>query len=617
LAQATDVFLALLSLSACAPTPDASEPVAFCDSDRGYIYDPSSALTTWPDDWWTTEDDSTLTGLRLVLDPDDPALDAFPDNYKNVIVSLGSLDGFGTTPELLFDLSRALPDDLSTLDIVLLTQGADGEWTSHEHSVSTIDHGRTLLVRPWRPLPPASRGVLAVRAEPSDGSECITPSPTLQSLLTDPGMPLHDRYQEGLSALGWEAGDIGAMVVFTTQSAGMLDAEIIEDIDQRTPSLDGPMSCAEPSAGHRRCDGTVTVGDYRDEEAGTVLADEVVSVQEEYALPVRLWLPDDDGAAAPYPVVICGHGLAGSKSQCGFLADLAAPLGVATLAVDAVEHGEHPDRTQSGDDLDVIMAMCGFTLSPPSFDPLRLRDNFRQSAWDKLQVLRAVQSGWDADGDGSTDLDGGQVQYVGASLGGIMGPQLLAAAPELGAGILIVPGGGLMDLFIESDSFGIIAVAMTPPDWEDEDLARVVPMFQALIDAGDPLVFATQLSERRRAGDGQADLALLMAYEDTIVPNIATTRLAQALEVEIVGEALVEIPGVPRRDGSVSGNLLDGATGGLLQLDRTQPHEGAEWEDADHSTVHQSIQGADVLEPFLLTVLEGGTPELVDPYLDE
>jgi hypothetical protein len=174
-----------------------------------------------------------------------------------------------------------------------------------------------------------------------------------------------------------------------------------------------------------------------------------------------------------------------------------------------------------------------------------------------------------------------------------------------------------MDLFIESDSFGIIAVAMTPPDWEDEDLARVVPMFQALIDAGDPLVFATQLSERRRAGDGQADLALLMAYEDTIVPNIATTRLAQALEVEIVGEALVEIPGVPRRDGVLVGNLLDGATGGLLQLDRTQPHEGAEWEDADHSTVHQSIQGADVLEPFLLTVLEGGTPELVDPYLDE
>ena len=616
-------LLVLLPLLASACGDEGSPPgedagVAFCASDLRYVYDPAAALTTWPDDWWTEADDSTLTGLRLRLDPDDPALSAFPEGYGNLIRATEQLDGFGTTPELLLELSGALPADLGALEIVLLTEG-DAGWVQHEVSAWTIDFDRTLLVRPWRPLPPARRGVLAVKAELSDGSGgCIAPSATLQGLLTDPAQPLHDRYQEGLDALGWAPDEVGIMTVFTTQSAGLQDAAVVADIDRSARTLDGPMRCAvDAERGYRSCDGTVTVGDYREEESGWVPAVAAPPVQEEYALPVRLWLPDDDGAGAPYPVVICGHGLGGSRSQCRAMGEITAPLGVATLAVDATEHGDHPDRTQQGDGLDIITAMFGFTLTPPAFDALRLRDNFRQSAWDKLQVLRAVQAGWDVEGDGSVDLDAEGVQYVGVSLGGIMGPQLLAAAPELEAGILIVPGGGLLDLFIHSDSFGIIATAMTPAEWDGEDLARVVPMVQALIDGGDPLVFSEQISARRRAGQPQAHLALLMAHEDAIVPNLATARLAQALEVETVGQDLLGIPGVPQVDARVSGNLTDAATGGLVQLDLTQPAPGADWEPADHSYVHSSVQGEVVLEDFMLTVLAGDTPALIDPYLDD
>ncbi len=626
--MSSQFHLALMSavaLSACGSEPDAlgslddsAAPVAFCESELHYQYDPAAELSTWPDDWWTVEDPSTNTGLRLALEPGDPALALFPEEYQNLLVDLGTLDGAGTTPELVFQLNRGLPEDVDALEVILLTDAGDGDWDSHEVQVSTIDYGRTLMVRPWRPLPPASRGVLAVRSQPSDGSDCIEPSETLQALLTDPGERLHTRYVDGLDALGWEAADVGIMTVFTTQSAGLQDAEVIADVDGRDISLDGPMSCiTSETRGFRRCDGTVTVADYRDEETGVVPADEPIAVREEYALPVRLWLPDDDGAGAPYPVAMCGHGLTGSRNQCSFLGELGADLGVATMAVDAIEHGDHPDRTQNGDSLDVVMALCGFELLPPSLDALRLRDNFRQSAWDKFQVLRAVQAGWDVDGDGVDDLDPEHLQYAGASLGGIMGPQLLALMPELETGVLIVPGGGLLDLFIHSDSFGIIATGMTPPDWEPEDLTRVVPLLQALVDAGDPLVFAAEVSARRSRGEDQAHVALLMAYEDAIVPNISTTRLAQAFEVATVGTELIEIPGVPQVDEGVAGNLADGATGGLLQLDRTQPTEGGAWESADHSYVHESIQTADVLEPFILTAIAGGTPELADPYLDQ
>lgn len=587
----------------------APQAVAFCEGELRYEYDPDEALTTFPDDWWTVADPDTTTGLRVHIDPDSPAVSAFPDEYDNLLRDLGTLDGFGLSPEHVLEFGRALPEDLEVLEVSLLTEGPEG-WESHPVSLSTIDHGRTLLVRPWRPLPPARRGVLGLRADLGEHG-CVSPSETLRALLTDPEQALHERYAAGLEALGWEAGEVGAMTVFTTQSAGEVDAAVLADVDTRELALDGPMDCAAGSA-WRECSGTVTVGDYRDEH-GVVPHDEAVSRREEYALPVSLWLPPEE-LAGPYPVLLCGHGLTGSRRQCRFAAELAAPLGVAVLAVDAQEHGDHPDRTSDGSELVEIMALCGFTLVPASFDALVLRDNFRASAWDKLQVLRAVQAGWDVEGDGVVDLDPERVQYAGASLGGIMGPELLALAPELGAGVLIVPGGGLMDLFIQSESFGIIATAMTPGDWDSDDLARVVPMLQALVDAGDPLVFAAAMSRDRLEGEERAHLALLMAWEDTVVPNIATTRLAQAFEVETVGTALVEIPGVPEGGATVAGNLVDGATGGLLQLDRTQAEEGSEWQAADHSYVHDSVQGTEVLEPFMLSVLAGELPVLEDPY---
>lgn len=599
-------------LVGCAVQP--APTVAFCESEVRQLYDPAVDLTTWPDDHWTVADSSTVTGLRLAFDPDDPSLADFPDNYDNLIVDLNALDGFGLSSELMVLANRALPD-LASVEVQLLTREVAGsDWVSHPVTTWTTEHGRRLMIRPWFPLPPAAQGVLGVKADFGDGSGCLSPSAALRARLTDEQERLHPRYVEGLRALGWGAADVGAMSVFTTQSALTVSEAVLADIDSRDITLDGPMAC-EDRPQWRRCSGTVTVADYRD-DSGVVPHDEPVAPRRQHPLPVRLWLPPA-GTPGPYPVVLCGHGLGGDKDQCRFAADLAAPLGAAAMAVDAPEHGEHPARTQDGGGLDVVTSMFGFTLTPPTFAPFALRDNFRMSAWDRLQVVRAIQAGWDVDGDGTADLDPDELQYAGASLGGILGPGLMALAPEIQAGALIVPGGGLMDLFIDSDSFGIIAQLMAPQDWDEDDMARVIPLLQTLIDAGDPLVYAAEISRRRAAGQPQAHVAMLMAWEDAIVPNSSTARLAQALRVSTVGQALLDIPGVPVVAGSVAGNLEDGSTGGLLQLDRIQRSDGADWEPADHSYVHDSVQGTEALRPFMLDVLDGVAPELVDPYAGE
>lgn len=134
-------------------------------------------------------------------------------------------------------------------------------------------------------------------------------------------------------------------------------------------------------------------------------------------------------------------------------------------------------------------------------------------------------------------------------------------------------------------------------------------MVQTLIDAGDPLVHAAALSRRRVDAEGP-DVALLMAYDDAIVPNSSTAALAQAFGVVGVGEELYSAPGVTFQPGAASGNLVDGATGAWIELAETQPYEGAEWEPADHSTLHESVQASALMRPWVLDVFAGATPTI-------
>lgn len=594
----------ILWLLACAAENPAApaETIGWCESDVAYVYDPETTFTTFPDDFWTVPDASTATGLRVSMPADHPALAPFPDTYDNVLDQLGTLDGFGLTSAAILRFVYAPADP----QVTLLVE-EDGAWAARDVTVTPFDHGRGLAITAWRPLPPGARAVLAVRSDP-DAADCVSPSPALRALL-DPASeaPLAARYAEGLDALGWAPEAVGAMVVFTTQSAEDVDAAVAADVATRTFALDAAPGCVD-EGGWRDCRGAITVGDYRVD--GVVPADEPVAVRATYSLPVAFWLPPAE-MPGPYPVVLCGHGLAGSKNQCQFMAELSASLGVATVGVDAQQHGEHPLRAAE-DPLEQIMALCGFTLTPPSLDALVLRDNFRASAWDKLQVVRAIQLGLDADGDGTVDLDGARLAYAGASLGGIMGPELLAWSPDVVGAALSVPGGGLMKIVLDSATFGVIATAMTPPEWDDDDLAAAIPLLQTLIDAGDPLVHAAALTRRRGEAE-RADVALLMAFGDTIVPNSATAALAQAYAVDGLGDELLSIPGVTFGAGSTAGNLPDGATGVLLQFAETTPYPGATAEPADHSTLHESEEAAAVMTPFLTDVLDGRTPTVVDP----
>ena len=152
-----------------------------------------------------------------------------------------------------------------------------------------------------------------------------------------------------------------------------------------------------------------------------------------------MYLPEGEG---PFPVVVYGHGIVDDRFTAKKSAELLTPIGFAVVAIDAPHHGAHPTAASGeGDPIDAALGLLGADLDTLSLDTKQIRNNFRQAACDKLQMLRLLEDNPDIDGDGTADLDMSQIGYHGVSLGGIMGPELLVLRPDISAALLSVPGG--------------------------------------------------------------------------------------------------------------------------------------------------------------------------------
>jgi len=140
-----------------------------------------------------------------------------------------------------------------------------------------------------------------------------------------------------------------------------------------------------------------------------------------------------------------------------------AERGIATIAINAVGHGFGPLSTltvtpsvgapvtfpaggrgidQNGDG--IIGNNEGISAAAPR-SIVRERDGLRQTVADLMQLVRVIEVGVDAEGDGARDLDPSRINYLGQSLGGTFGTEFLAVEPSVHVGVLNVPGGPTID----------------------------------------------------------------------------------------------------------------------------------------------------------------------------
>jgi hypothetical protein len=275
-------------------------------------------------------------------------------------------------------------------------------------------------------------------------------------------------------------------------------------------------------------------------------------------------LPGTAKPANGYPVVIFGHGFGDSRwGGPTAVAPTLARYGFATVAINAVGHGFGPLGTvtftdksgksvtlpSGGRSLDlngdgVIEANEGCAIVTPL--TVGLRDCFRQTVVDLMQLTHAIRAGLDLDGDGKADLDPVRIYYAGESLGGMYGTIFSAIEPSVRAAMLNVGGGSTVDIVQWSPAYrgyAIEALGLRQPpllnhdrDFEEDSVlpgrpphVTTVPgaiAIQNLFEnlewlsmSGDPLAFAPHLGE---------PVLFQFARADRTMPNPATSNLIQA-----------------------------------------------------------------------------------------
>jgi len=301
------------------------------------------------------------------------------------------------------------------------------------------------------------------------------------------------------------------------------------------------------------------------------------------------------------------------------MAELAVPLGYAVIATDAVAHGQHPDAPD--DSSMQVLEFFALALEPEvAFEPLRLRDNFRQSTWDRLQLLSVVTAHPDIDGDGAADLDTERMVYTGESFGGVMAIEFLALTDRFHLAGLQLGGGRLASVVAEAERFELLNYILLGELGTESHVQRFFPMVQAIMDAGDASTYAPHiLADRLPLGGALAPHVLLqVVLEDNTIPTRCSRSLVRAMGLPHVPPTLSTM-GLVEETGPapVSGNLQGGSlTAGVFQFDRFRAQVDAPVEAASHDYTPSSYEAKHQLKVFLETWITTGLPTIIDPYAE-
>lgn len=291
----------------------------------------------------------------------------------------------------------------------------------------------------------------------------------------------------------------------------------------------------------------------------------------------NLFIPSGPRPTNGWPVAIFGHGFTDSKQGAPFaVASTLAHNGIATIAINVVGHGFGPNSTLTisqgatattfleggrGFDQDgngQITSSEGsstFVLSPQG--TIGSRDALQQTTADLMQLVRTIQGGIDADGDGLPDLDANRIYYTGQSFGGIYGTIFMGIESDIRAGVPNVPGGPIIDIVRLSPSFQLLLTqalsvrvpvllnAGPPLFFNDNSPLRNLPpvtnnvpgaiAIQTVEDtsrwlgqAGDPVAWAPFIRKDPLRGDAAKSVIIQFARGDETVPNPTATALIRS-----------------------------------------------------------------------------------------
>jgi hypothetical protein len=324
---------------------------------------------------------------------------------------------------------------------------------------------------------------------------------------------------------------------------------------------------------------------------------DTVETVDPVTVPLLVTVPNADSACGGimpeggWPVVIVQHGITGDRSQalavadsmadgaCAIVVGMDLPLHGLTVPFDPDPANPNPlskvscagplggsnpacigarERTF---DVDLVQnAATSIAVPDGKIDasgthfinlgsPLTSRDNLRQAEADLIQLTKSLpgmivaQAAPGSLPAGPVGVNATRLNFVGLSLGAIVGGSHLHFVNDLASATLSVPGGVITQLLLDSESFGPVIRAglngkgLAPGNYLFGLYIRDV---QAVVDSGDPI---------NHIADATAlhPTYLQKVIGDRVVPNSATDRLIAQGGFEQVSSGIAPVlPGSPK-----------------------------------------------------------------------
>ena len=293
-----------------------------------------------------------------------------------------------------------------------------------------------------------------------------------------------------------------------------------------------------------------------------------------------------------YPVIIYQHGFGGSMASIFNVVNEMAGAGYVTVAIDAVGHGNRYGECSP----DFHSNFDHGTIEPDGFadwesdlwkslgffkgflNILAIRDNFRQTVVDQLQLVRLLTNpDLDLSAIGSPPIDTDSIYYLGESLGGIMGSLFLSLEPRVEIGALNVAGGILAGSLlvnsaaIGSDNHGLLkALFGLNPDLVFDRFDPYINLAQMIIDPGDSVNYVGHIIHDPLVGpEGPMPPKNVLQIEvilDEWVPNPSNEALAAAMGIELLEPLYqeIELLGTVPSPASLNIHTQGGSVTGVL-----------------------------------------------------
>lgn len=497
-------------------------------------------------------------------------------------------------------------------------------WRHYPEGTAFLPSG-TVAVQAVLGAVPAGRFALVVTSSARDAAGTrLGPSDDFKALLRCE-LPSLDRridcapYQALPQTLGLATDDIAVAAVITPQdrSAGLERAAA--RARALSPTVRDVVYNEAGSTSHfDRYDGVIALAQFQAGEppfatydgtsGGFVFGDDGVAIEQRVEdVPFVLTVPRSPMPAAGWCVVINGHGTGGSlESGVGIGAgDEARRIKEAGCAMMAVSEPLH--RTRAG-----YRAGQEETLTFNFFNPLAGRDNWRQSALEKVQQVTALSTlSFAGRGGATVSFDPTQIAYFGHSQGGIVGAMLVAVEPRLTGAMLSGAGAGFAVSIVEKTDPVVIAdvlkLVLQIPDDETIDAFHPVPtLLQSFVDDADPINYGP----RWRTTAGAPHLLVTSGLVDTFTPPINHAGLAGAFSVPQASPVAERLEILSLLDIDTVANPVSGNLVGLGDGDEVRTAALVQYPQDGHFAVFTNPAAQALFTSFFASLRTDGIPTI-------